>query len=194
MTAFGQPVASTGSSTDPYEFGATSGYRSDGDGASELPSGGSDGDGLVKVGCRYYDPATGSFVSRDTELDQAPYVYCDGDPVNAVDPSGYFDTNSFENGLIVGVLVGVALVAAPEVGIIVIIGAGLGAGGVAGAITGSQDGAGTVQGFESGAVGGVLGVLVGRYLIRRPPVSPPSPPPPPPENDPTTWPPPPMRP
>jgi RHS repeat-associated protein len=89
MNAFGQPVASTGSSTDPYEFGATSGYRSDGDGASELPSGGSDGDGLVKVGCRYYDPATGSFVSRDTELDQAPYVYCDGDPVNAVDPSGH---------------------------------------------------------------------------------------------------------
>jgi RHS repeat-associated protein len=89
MTAFGQPVASSGSSTDPYEFGATSGYRSDGDGASELPSGGSDGDGLVKVGCRYYDPATGSFVSRDTDINQDPYVYCDGDPVNELDPSGH---------------------------------------------------------------------------------------------------------
>jgi hypothetical protein len=43
MTAFGQAVASTGSSTDPYEFAATSGYRNDGDA------------GLSLVGARYYD-------------------------------------------------------------------------------------------------------------------------------------------
>jgi hypothetical protein len=29
------------------------------------------------------------FISRDTYLDQLPYGYCDGDPVNAVDPSGH---------------------------------------------------------------------------------------------------------
>jgi RHS repeat-associated protein len=76
-TAFGQAVASTGSSTDPYEFAATSGYRNDGDA------------GLTLVGARYYDAQTGSFISRDTDLDEDPYVYCDGDPVNAVDPDGH---------------------------------------------------------------------------------------------------------
>ncbi len=39
-------------------------------------------------GCRYYDPQTGTFTSRDTYLDQKPYLYCEHDPVNAVDPSG----------------------------------------------------------------------------------------------------------
>jgi RHS repeat-associated protein len=77
MTAFGQAVASTGSSTDPYEFAATSGYRNDGDA------------GLTLVGARYYDAQTGSFISRDTYLDEDPYVYCDGDPVNELDPSGH---------------------------------------------------------------------------------------------------------
>jgi RHS repeat-associated protein len=77
MTAFGQAVASTGSSTDPYEFAATSGYRNDGDA------------GLTLVGARYYDAQTGSFISRDTVLSQFPYGYCDGDPVNATDPSGH---------------------------------------------------------------------------------------------------------
>jgi RHS repeat-associated protein len=77
MTAFGQAVASTGSSTDPYEFAATSGYRNDGDA------------GLMLVGARYYDAQTGSFISRDTFLDQLPYGYCNGNPVNGVDPNGH---------------------------------------------------------------------------------------------------------
>ena len=45
--------------------------------------------GLLKVGCRYYDPQLGAFTSRDTELDQVPYLYCEHDPINAVDPSGH---------------------------------------------------------------------------------------------------------
>jgi RHS repeat-associated protein len=77
MTAFGQAVASTGSSTDPYEFAATSGYRNDGDA------------GLSLVGARYYDAQAGVFISRDTYLDQLPYGYCNGDPVNAIDPDGH---------------------------------------------------------------------------------------------------------
>ena len=35
------------------------------------------------------DPQTGTFTSRDTYLDQKPYLYCEHDPVNAVDPSGH---------------------------------------------------------------------------------------------------------
>jgi RHS repeat-associated protein len=87
MTAFGQSVASTGSSTDPYEFAATSGYRNDGDA------------GLMLVGARYYDAQTGSFISRDTYLDQLPYGYCDGDPVNGVDPSGHDGLDSLGGGM-----------------------------------------------------------------------------------------------
>ena len=39
---------------------------------------------------RYYDPATGSFLSVDPDAEQTqqPYVYADDDSVNATDPSG----------------------------------------------------------------------------------------------------------
>ncbi len=75
--AFRQSVSSSGSSTDPHGFAATSGHRSDG------------GAGLTLVGARYYDAQAGAFISRDTYLDQLPYGYCDADPVSAVDPDGY---------------------------------------------------------------------------------------------------------
>jgi len=71
-----------GSSANPYLYNASSGYRSDGDGAADaLP--------LQKVGARYYDVQFGCFLTRDTELGQKPYAYCDGDPVNFSDPSGH---------------------------------------------------------------------------------------------------------
>ena len=70
-------MASTGSSSSAYQFGATSGYRTEGDA------------GLTLVGCRFYDAQVGRFITRDTYLDQAPYAYCNGDPVNATDPSGH---------------------------------------------------------------------------------------------------------
>ena len=53
-----------------------------------------DGDGpagdvpYYKVGCRYYDGDAGRFISRDTDLNQSPYAYCDGDPVSFTDPDG----------------------------------------------------------------------------------------------------------
>ncbi len=77
LSAFGQTVASTGSSTSAYQFGATSGYRSEGDAA------------LTLVGCRFYDAQVGRFITRDTVLTEKPYAYCNGDPVNALDPSGH---------------------------------------------------------------------------------------------------------
>ncbi len=49
--------------------------------------------GLLLVSARYYDPQVGWFISRDTELDQQPYAYCDGDPVNKLDPSGHWVLN-----------------------------------------------------------------------------------------------------
>ena len=63
-----------GSAYLPYHWGADSGYRMDGDG----PAGGESP--YYKVGSRYYDPDAGRFISRDTDLSQAPYAYCGGDP------------------------------------------------------------------------------------------------------------------
>jgi RHS repeat-associated protein len=46
--------------------------------------------GLQDLRARYYDPATGQFLSRDPLEDTTlhPYAYADNDPTNATDPSG----------------------------------------------------------------------------------------------------------
>ena len=46
------------------------------------------------MGCRSYDAQVGRFITRDTYLDQKPYAYCDGDPVNATDPGGHMGIGS----------------------------------------------------------------------------------------------------
>ncbi len=84
-SAFGEVIGgnNTGASQSVYQWGAQSGYRMDGS------SGGGGDCGLVKVGARYYDPAVGRFTSRDSDITQSAYVYCDGDPINHTDPSGH---------------------------------------------------------------------------------------------------------
>jgi RHS repeat-associated protein len=74
--AFGNAVAQWGSSGNPYRFAGAWGYRDDGDA------------GLLHVGARYYDPQVGRFISRDGVLSEHPYLYCQHEPVNSVDPSG----------------------------------------------------------------------------------------------------------
>ncbi len=41
-------------------------------------------------GVRYYDPTTGTFLTRDPieAITRSPYAYVDGNPLNMVDPSG----------------------------------------------------------------------------------------------------------
>ncbi len=78
MTTLGQSVASTGGSTDTYEFAATSWYRNDG------------AAGLMLMGARYYEAQTGSFISRDTMLTEKPFAYCNDDPINGTDPTRRF--------------------------------------------------------------------------------------------------------
>jgi len=75
--AYGQTVGSSGSTALPYLWRGSSGYRSDLDA------------GLIQVGARYYDRDSGRFITRDSDLDQAPYAYCDGDPINCTDPDGH---------------------------------------------------------------------------------------------------------
>ena len=82
---YGNTVATSGSTGSPYQFGATSGYRCDGDA------------GIMQVGARYYDPATGSFLTRDTDLSQLAYVYCEDNAANEVDPTGN-DGENVNNG------------------------------------------------------------------------------------------------
>ena len=53
-------IGSWGTSTNPYMYGATSGYRTEGDA------------GLSHVGARYYDAQVGRFITRDTDLDEPP--------------------------------------------------------------------------------------------------------------------------
>ncbi|GIV16928.1 MAG: hypothetical protein KatS3mg022_2363 [Armatimonadota bacterium] len=81
--AFGTPVAQWGNSANPYRFAGAWGYRDDGDA------------GLLHVGARYYDPQVGRFISRDAVLSEHPYLCCEHEPVNRVDPSGrvYVDIN-----------------------------------------------------------------------------------------------------
>ncbi|MCX6360084.1 MAG: RHS repeat-associated core domain-containing protein [Armatimonadetes bacterium] len=74
--AFGQVAGSSGSSTNPYMYAGDWGYRNDGDA------------GLMHVGARYYDAQVGRFITRDTVLSEHPYLYCDGNPVDSVDPTG----------------------------------------------------------------------------------------------------------
>jgi RHS repeat-associated protein len=65
--------------------------------------------GLVHLGAREYDPATGRFTTPDPIRfaggDTNLYVYAGNDPVNRVDPLGLFDVdwNSFLAGVVHGV-------------------------------------------------------------------------------------------
>ncbi len=100
-TAFGIGSV-TGGTASAYSYGASSGYRQDGVAPVGLPGSYS----LQKVGARYYDPAVGGFLTRDTDLSQSPYAYCDGDPVNRVDPSGHHGIPWWGWGLGGGLLLG----------------------------------------------------------------------------------------
>jgi RHS repeat-associated protein len=75
--AFGGVVTTTGTTATPFGFAGGHGYQQD----SET--------GLMRLGHRMYDSSTGRFISRDPIQDGYNwYAYCNGDPVNVIDPSG----------------------------------------------------------------------------------------------------------
>ncbi len=75
--AFGLQLASTGSTATPFGFGGGWGYQCDTD------------SGLLLSGCRYYDPASGRFLTRDpADYGRNGYAYCNNRPTVAVDPTG----------------------------------------------------------------------------------------------------------
>ncbi|HXY73078.1 MAG TPA: RHS repeat-associated core domain-containing protein [Actinomycetota bacterium] len=73
--AFGQPTAATGSARSPLGF---AGQYTDAE------------TGFQYMDARYYDPATGQFLSQDPALMRTgqAYHYSGSDPVNGLDPSG----------------------------------------------------------------------------------------------------------
>jgi RHS repeat-associated protein len=73
-SVYGKQTISTGSKVTPFGFQGS--YT--------------DSTALLYLINRYYDPATGQFVSVDPMVNETnqPYAYAGDDPVNGVDPSG----------------------------------------------------------------------------------------------------------
>ncbi len=70
--------------------------------------------GLLHIGARWYDPAVGRWTSADKWLGNLyrplslnRYLYCEDDPVNAVDPSGY---SSYLRDLAVAIAVAITVI------------------------------------------------------------------------------------
>ena len=82
--AYGNLIGSTGSYSTPV--GWCGQYR---DAES----------GLIYLQARYYDPATGQFLTRDprTATTRSPYGYVADDPLNKADPSGMCSWNPFSS-------------------------------------------------------------------------------------------------
>jgi len=74
--AYGMIRSATGTWAGPFGYAGGYGYQED-------------ETGLRLLGHRYYDASTGRFLTRDPIKDGRNwYSYCDGDPINAADPTG----------------------------------------------------------------------------------------------------------
>ena len=75
--AWGNKLIGPAAWQTPFTYVGKEGYVSDPD------------TGLMKLGCRYYDPTIGRFITKDPKRDGLNwYAYCGDDPVNAADPTG----------------------------------------------------------------------------------------------------------
>ncbi len=69
--------------------------------------------GLHYVLARYYSPHLGRFLSRDPLFTEGGsqnfYLYCDGDPLNRIDPTGEFIFTAIIIGAVIGAAIGAGL-------------------------------------------------------------------------------------
>ncbi len=101
-TAFGEPIGDASALGTRYQYGGGWGYESglltlQGPN-TELPP-----TTLQHVGARWYDPALGRFIQRDGAGPAGGlnlYLYCDADPVAAIDPCGLWPWGVAEAGAI----------------------------------------------------------------------------------------------
>jgi RHS repeat-associated protein len=145
---------------------------------------------LIYLRARFYDPKTMQFITRDTSPVNNRYAYCNGDPINNIDPSGHDTARNVEMGVGIGVgaiaagaviygvvvygpaivaaLGGISAVASIGAGAMATAGAvalGAGAGGAAIAAAATTGVAATVTGAPIGAaVGATLGTGLGAYM------------------------------
>jgi RHS repeat-associated protein len=79
LDAFGRQMSASGSTVNPYRFGAAWGYTTD-----------TPGSGLLQLGARFYWPEVGRFIQQDPAGDGMNwYAYAGNNPVAWVDPTGY---------------------------------------------------------------------------------------------------------
>jgi RHS repeat-associated protein len=161
---YGRLAASTGSVSTPLRY---AGEYTDAE------------TGFVYLRARYYDPATGQFISRDplTAMTGTPYSYVDNNPLNDTDPNGllgWSDLRRLARGALHNSLVRYAIEAGGAAAFCAGTG-GLGCTIIAGALIGAglrvadraingcpTDGWGLVKaGFRGGIEGGVAGLLEG---------------------------------
>lgn len=146
--------------------------------------------GLVYLRSRYYHPTLMRFMTMDSLTAENRYSYCDGDPLNLVDPSGHASTGDILGlvfGSIVGIVATVATGGAAGAAAAAVFGteslvASVGAAtlaGAAGAVAGDATNAGisgqafTAQralidlaaGAAGGAAGGAIGGAAGRTAM-----------------------------
>ncbi|MEU6956168.1 RHS repeat-associated core domain-containing protein [Streptomyces sp. NPDC045714] len=115
----------------PYRFAA--GYQ--------------DPTGLYHFAARYYDPNIGRFTTPDPSgLEENPYLYAAGDPVNRIDPTGLYSVDDFKSDI--GFIGSTATIGGFVGGGIgsVVPGAGTAAGTLVGGLAGTGFGIGFVVG------------------------------------------------
>ena len=139
----------------------------------------------MHVGARYYDAQVGRFITRDTFLDQKPYLYCEHDPINRLDPSGHFGFGTIAGGAVGGfLLAGLVFVSTGPILIPIVLGGIIG-GAIGGAIGGNFDPpALRSPGWINAGVGGIIGGIVSIIFLPGgglPPVVPP------PNGNPVNW-------
>ena len=66
-----------------------------------------DKSGLLYLGSRFYNPKQMCFLSRDTYYTENRYAYCEGDPINRIDPSGHSWVDYLATAVGMGVALGV---------------------------------------------------------------------------------------
>jgi RHS repeat-associated protein len=130
--------------------------------------------GLQYLRARYYNPATGQFLTLDpvTALTLSPYGYASGNPANLGDPSGlcFWCAAVVIGGVVGGVIGGVSAAYTCVTGdmpggdCLAAVGGGVLGGAVSGACTGA-----TLNYVGCGALGGVIGSaatdLADKYIL-----------------------------
>lgn len=140
--------------------------------------------GLVYLRSRFYNPSLMSFITMDSHPMDNRYGYCNGNPINLIDPTGHSPVAGIVVGAIVGIAAtvvtgGIAGAAAAAVFGTECVAASIGATAFAGAV-GSVAGDATTAGINgekftgtralvdiaSGAAGGAVGAGVGGSVGR----------------------------